>query len=283
MCIGIAPAHKNQLSNYTSWLDKRGISYKILKEGDTLRGCTMLLLCGGPDVDQLSKRDLLEISWLKEAYSKMPVLGICRGLQISNVVLGGTLFEDLSSEKVKHTSNKTAIAGEPQPLLESSYHDIVFEDGKRIRVNSRHHQGIKDLAPGLKPLARCSDDDLLEMVEGDKSLFVQWHPERPDVWGTEAEQIVYDWLHENFKPLSHEDMVTQLDNDFQAALAKAPVELILSYMKKKGFNVVSNDRIRKSILDESFTDTLLEKLILDNPRKLKLVKDKANKLAIKKM
>ena len=281
--IGIAPAHKNQLSNYTSWLDKRAIPYKILKEGDTLRGCTMLLLCGGPDVDQVSKRDLLEISWLKEAYSKMPVLGICRGLQISNVVLGGTLYEDLSSEKVKHTSNKTAIAGEPQPLLESSYHDIIFDDGKRIRVNSRHHQGIKDLAPGLKGLAKCSDDDLLEMVEGDKSLFVQWHPERPDVWGTEAEEIVYEWLKTNFIPLTEDAIKATLEADFQAALAKAPVELILDYMKKKGFTVVSNDRIRKSILNESFTDQLLDKLIADNPRKFKKVRDKESKIAIKKL
>ena len=78
--------------------------------------------------------------------------------------------------------------------MESSFHDIVFSNGKRIKVNSRHHQGIKDLAPGLEPVARCTEDGLLEMVKGQNCLFVQWHPERPDVWGTEAEQVVFDWL-----------------------------------------------------------------------------------------
>ena len=121
----------------------------------------MLVLCGGPDVGTSPKRDSLETVWLREAYGKIPVLGICRGLQIANVVLGGTLYQDLSSEKVKHTSNSKEIAGEPKPLLESSWHDIVFEDGRRVRVNSRHHQGIKELAPSLHPVARCADDGLL--------------------------------------------------------------------------------------------------------------------------
>jgi len=168
--IGIAPAHKNQLGNYTSWLSKRGFSYKVLKQGETLEGCKALLLCGGPDVGAQPERDQQETMWFKEAYSKIPVLGICRGLQISNVLLGGTLHEDLSSEKVTHTSNKVAIAGEPIPILESSWHNVNFEDGRVIKVNSRHHQGIKDLAEGLKPIAVCSDDELFEMVSGDKYL-----------------------------------------------------------------------------------------------------------------
>lgn len=280
--IGIAPAHRNQLGNYTSWLEKRGIPYRVLNEGDTLKGCTMLLLCGGADVDLVSKRDVLEIEWLKEAYSKMPVLGICRGLQLSNVFLGGTLHKDLSEEKIKHTPNKIEIAGEPV-VSTSSYHDILFEDGRRIKVNSRHHQGIKELAPGLHPIAKCADDELLEMVEGDKSLFVQWHPESPDVWGTDAEKVVFEWVEKNFTPSSKEEIQAVLENDFQDALSKSPVESILKYLRKKGFTVVSNDRIRKSILNDSFTDPLLQKLVEDNPKKIKTVRDKFGKLAIKKI
>jgi GMP synthase-like glutamine amidotransferase len=262
--VGIAPSHRNQLGNYTSWLAKRGIPYKVLVKGETLVGCDLLLLCGGPDVGQNVERDQLEKAWFKEAYGKIPVLGICRGFQISNVILGGTLYHDLSEEKVKHTSNKLEIAGEPQPLMESSWHDVIFEDGKRIKVNSRHHQGIKTLAPGLTPIAFCADDDLLEMVTGDKSLFVQWHPERPDVWGTEAEEVVYEWL-KNYttrsKPLE-------------------PLDQIFNYLKSKNFTVVSNDRIRKSI-DESFTDEFINSLVNSNPGKIKIVKDKMGRRAVK--
>lgn len=259
--IGVAPSHKNQLGNYASWLSKRGFPYKLLSKGETLIGCNALLLCGGPDVGQNKERDEAEIAWFKQAYGRIPVLGICRGLQISNVILGGTLYEDLPSDKVRHTSNKIEIAGEPTPLLESSWHDILLEDGKRIRVNSRHHQGIKDLAPGLKPCATCTDDELLEMVSGDKALFVQWHPERPDVWGTEAEEIVFRWL---------KDQVRTVD----------PLQQIFMYLKQKNFTVVSNDRIRKSI-NESFSDDFINSLILQNPSRIKSVKDKFGKTAIK--
>jgi putative glutamine amidotransferase len=132
--------------------------------------------------------------WTREALGKIPVLGICRGLQLVNVVLGGTLHDDLPSDPIKHTSNKKEVAGEPKPLMESSFHDIYFEDGTVLRVNSRHHQGIKDLAEGLRVLASCKEDSLPEMVEGENLLMVQWHPEREDVWGTRAEEIVYEWI-----------------------------------------------------------------------------------------
>jgi putative glutamine amidotransferase len=195
--IGLAASHENQMVNYTNWLTKRGLPFKILRRGDSVEGIKLLILCGGPDVGQDTERDETERLWFEQCYSKIPVLGICRGLQISNVILGGTLHEDLSCEKVKHTYNKKEVENEPNPIFESSYHDIVFNDGKIIKVNSRHHQGIKDLAPGLVPVAFCSEDNLMEMVSGDKSLFVQWHPERPDVWGTEAEEIVFNWLKSN--------------------------------------------------------------------------------------
>lgn len=192
--IGIAPAHENQMINYTSWLNKRGLTYKILNENDSLDDVTLLLLCGGPDIGLLPNRDKIETKWFNEAYGKIHVIGICRGLQLANVVLGGTLHEDLSNEKIRHTSNKVQIADEPQPTLESSWHDVfLINEQKSITVNSRHHQGIDILAHGLSVVAMC-DDDLIEMVEGDKSLFVQWHPERPEVWNTDAELIVFKWI-----------------------------------------------------------------------------------------
>jgi GMP synthase-like glutamine amidotransferase len=259
--IGVAPSHRNQLANYTSWLAKRGFPYKLLSKGESLVGCTALLLCGGPDVGQNRERDEAEINWFRQAYGRIPVLGICRGLQISNVIMGGTLHEDLPSDKVRHATNKVEIAGEPQPLMESSWHDILLEDGKRIKVNSRHHQGIKDLAPGLRPCGTCVDDELLEMVAGDRALFVQWHPERPDVWGTEAEEIVFNWLKEQVRTVD-------------------PLQQIFIYLKQKNFTVVSNDRIRKSI-NESFSDDFINSLVSQNPSRIKSVKDKFGRTAIK--
>lgn len=266
--IGIAPSHPNQLGNYTSWLSKRGFAYKVLSPGESLKGCTMLLLCGGPDVGTSPVRDEAEIKWFKEAYTQMPVLGVCRGLQISNVILGGTLYDNLDETKIKHTTNRVEIAGDPNPLLESSWHDIVFEDGRRFKVNSRHHQGIDRLAEGLRVVAKCSEDEVLEMVEGDKSLFVQWHPERDDVWGTEAEEVVYEWLKANYR---ESDLKPPVDN---------PIKKIGAYAKSKGFTVVSNERIRKSV-DSSYTDEFLYKLIQENRFELKRVTDKQGRIAVK--
>ena len=259
--IAIAPSHKNQLTNYTSWLTKRNLPFVVLKDGDSLASCSMLLLCGGPDVGSVPERDEREIRWFNESYGKIPVLGICRGLQISNVILGGSLHEDLSSERVMHTSSVNEISGEPAKTLESSWHDVVI-NGKKIRVNSRHHQGISVLAPGLKPIALCEEDDLVEMAEGDKALFVQWHPEREEVWGTEAEQVVYDWIMAH-----HHNKDTVINK-------------IRSYADTKGFTVISYDRIRKSI-DSTLDDSSIDLLIESNRHLAKRVKDKHGRKAIK--
>lgn len=262
--IAIAPSHRNQLSNYTSWLAKRGFEYKILRPGDNLDKFKLLLLCGGPDVGSNPERDDQESKWFNQAYGKIPILGICRGLQISNVLLGGTLHEDLPEDKIKHTSNKKAIAGEPHALLESSWHNVKFNDGKIVKVNSRHHQGIKDLAPSLKTIAVCAEDNVIEMVSGEKSLFVQWHPERSDVWGTDAEKVVFDWLKTQVEPKE----------------ALSPIDQIFNYMRSKNFTVVSVDRVRKSI-NESYNEEFLKKLVSNNSSVIKFVKDKHGRKAVK--
>jgi GMP synthase-like glutamine amidotransferase len=269
--IGIAPSHRNQLGNYTSWMEKRGLPYKLLKPNESLEGCSMLLLCGGPDIGTSPERDEQEARWFKEAYGKIHILGICRGLQLSNVMLGGTLHSDLNEDAVKHTPNKVEIAGEPQPLMESSWHDIEFEDGRRFKVNSRHHQGICEMAPGLKSIAVCTDDKLVEMAEGDKALFVQWHPERPDVWGTEAESVIYEWIAE------------RIDTSVKTSPApKNPVQMILEYMTEKGFTVISNERVRKSI-DPSLDDRAISKLLIENSTRIRKSKDKHGRIAIRRI
>ena len=253
--IALAPAHRNQLSNYTSWLEKRGFSYRILKAGESLRDYKMLILCGGPDVGTQPERDSAEMNWLSEAYGKIPVLGICRGMQITNVFLGGTLHRDLGEQPISHTVDKKQISGEPQPVLESKWHEVLIGE-QRITVNSRHHQGVKDLAEGMKPLAVC-EDGLVEMMEGQKSLFVQWHPERPEVWGTPAEEVVYEWIDAHYEKTDS-------------------VKLILDYMKEKGFTVLSVERVKK--IDPSID---VEKFLNENSRTFKRTVDKKGRYSIK--
>lgn len=266
--IALAPSHKAQLRNYTSWLEKLKLPYYLLSTGDVIdERFSMLILCGGPDVGKKGEelRDSNDIGWFKQAYGKIPVLGICRGLQLANVVLGGILHEDLPNVPIKHSTNKRQVAGEPTRLVESSFHDIIYE-GKKIKVNSRHHQGIKVIAEGLNVLAKCEDDGLIEMVSGNNSLFVQWHPEREDVWGTEAEQIVSNWVKDRVKP----------GIDFH----KTALMNLGRYYDDKGFSVVSEYRIAKNI-NENYTSSFLSQIALKFPENVKKVTDRKGRKAIK--
>jgi putative glutamine amidotransferase len=126
-------------------------------------------------------RDAAELALIAAARQRgMPILAICRGIQILNVALGGTLYQDLDSERpglVPHAG-------------ETSHHAVRVETGSLLErtlgtrsttVNSRHHQAIRDLAPGLKAVA-WADDGVIEGAEPtDPSapwmVAVQWHPE----------------------------------------------------------------------------------------------------------
>ena len=130
-------------------------------------------------------RDALEFSLLLKAIEAgKPFLGICRGLQVINVTLGGSLFTDIPSQRpggVVHRQEKSALPGaiahkvsvEPESRLAG----ILGNDD--LSVNSRHHQCIKELASGLKASA-FAPDGVIEAVELEEHPFgvaVQWHPE----------------------------------------------------------------------------------------------------------
>jgi len=160
-----------------------------------LRGCDGLLLTGGVDVDPslygefphlmtqaaVPERDELELTLLREALAQdLPVLAICRGHQLLNVCLGGSLLQHI--EGPVHVIQEGNV---------SSWHEVVVETGTRLHdalgidrtiVNSRHHQGVTPdrLASGLKVTA-MSDDGVVEAFEGMAQRWlvgVQWHPER---------------------------------------------------------------------------------------------------------
>jgi len=141
-----------------------------------------------------SDRDAIELPLLRAAVeADKPLLGICRGLQVMNVALGGTLFTHILDQLPGALQHDQAKGRERSFLA----HPAQVEAGTRladilgaaqVQVNSLHHQGIKDLAPGLIPAA-YAPDGLIEGIElpGHRfALAVQWHPE----WLTEHEEMM---------------------------------------------------------------------------------------------
>jgi gamma-glutamyl-gamma-aminobutyrate hydrolase PuuD len=129
-------------------------------------------------------KDEIEIRLIRQALrKKLPILGVCRGSQLLNVVCGGTLYGDVLKEKksrLKHIdfghydTYRHPISIIPGSPLQNWY------QRNSVRVNSYHHQGIRDLAPRFEPMAH-TEDGLVEAYYDPKSKFVvglQFHPER---------------------------------------------------------------------------------------------------------
>jgi putative glutamine amidotransferase len=154
-----------------------------------------LLLPGGPDVDPLrygqdldpstepdTESDQIEFALADWALDTgVPILAICRGIQVLNVALGGTLVQDLPEHAPRPDPDQPRPRGEVAHRLRidpsSRLRQIVGAD--EIQVNSMHHQGIDQLASGLVASA-WAPDGLIEGVEGTGSQFVigvQYHPE----------------------------------------------------------------------------------------------------------
>jgi putative glutamine amidotransferase len=172
---------------------------------ETLRGIYERLdgvfIAGGVDVDPASyqaerrelcgrtdrARDRVELLFTRWALEEgKPVLGVCRGMQVINVVAGGTLYQDCTDEHpdaIKH--DYFPNAGYARDYLA---HSVRVAPGTRlhrifgadvVRVNSMHHQGIRELGPGMLASA-FSPDGLIEALEVEDDRFVigvQWHPE----------------------------------------------------------------------------------------------------------
>jgi gamma-glutamyl-gamma-aminobutyrate hydrolase PuuD len=165
---------------------------------ETLDALDGLIFTGGSDLDPAlygeeshpetfgvhRLRDDAELALLRAALDRdLPVLGICRGIQVLNVALGGDLHQHVP-ELVGHDGHKHDPPGE---FVE---HDVAIEPGSRLagvlgeqtRVKSHHHQGIRRLAPGLAAAARA-EDGLVEAIEAPEKRFavgVLWHPEAGD-------------------------------------------------------------------------------------------------------
>lgn len=157
------------------------------------RLCDGIVISGGDDIDPLfygalanqyagdvepAERTAWEIRLIDACRAKnVPILGICYGMQLINVHLGGTLWQDLEAQchTFEHGGNGKVAFHEV-----TTTKDIVgMASGTIMTINSRHHQAIRDLAPGLTVTA-VARDGIVEAIEGDGLLGFQWHPESDD-------------------------------------------------------------------------------------------------------
>lgn len=157
-----------------------------------------LLISGGNDVDPLfygekreaenleitPERDHFEIALVKAAMKRViPILGICRGMQLLNVVFGGSLYQDFTfdSKSLNHTLEGSNVYKKQHPVIieeESRLFQIIHK--KKIMVNTSHHQTVKRLGSGLIAVAWSEADKVIEAIETDDGhylLGIQWHPE----------------------------------------------------------------------------------------------------------
>jgi putative glutamine amidotransferase len=179
-----------------------GVPVVLAPDGDgieeVLAAVHGLVLPGGADLDPAlygetsvhptvyginHDRDHFEIELVRAAVARdLPVLAICRGIQVLNVALGGTLYQDVPDLHPAHVDHNQQV------MPSEAHHEIALEPGSclalaygshRVSTNSFHHQGVRDVAPGLRAVG-WSPDGLVEGLESPAHRFVvgvQWHPE----------------------------------------------------------------------------------------------------------
>ncbi len=169
---------------------------------DVVRAVDGILLCGGGDVDPSiygeaphptyaaaePGRDAYEIELVREALrADVPILAICRGIQVMNVAMGGSLVQDIPSQMngtLAHSLEdpSTHIAHEVWVASDTLLFRLMqekMEDGETLQVNSRHHQAVKRISDGFV-VSATAPDGVVEAIERPASRFclgVQWHPE----------------------------------------------------------------------------------------------------------
>ena len=176
-----------------------------------------LMLTGGGDVDPKlygekphgtfqeaeTGRDAFEIALARTAIAKgIPLLAICRGMQVLNVAMGGTLIQDIPSQitgALQHSmpQPRAGSAHEVWVSKESKLSSLLkdhMEDGETCHVNSRHHQSVKEVAKGFEVTATSPDGviEAMEKPEAPYCIAVQWHPE--NFWRTGEFRELFEGL-----------------------------------------------------------------------------------------
>ena len=207
--VAITSSSERNARRYVAAMESAGSEARVLLPGsgsqlpstDLMRGIGGLLLSGGPDVHPERygqepdpearlklhpELDELEFRVLEYALSvDMPVLAICRGMQVLNVAFGGRLIQDLTG----HRNENTAETNEPATHLiyvaPGAKSAAIIGSAGFFKVNSYHHQGLTEAqrAPRLMSTAYSVDDGLVEGLESPEHSWViglQCHPERHD-------------------------------------------------------------------------------------------------------
>ncbi len=218
----IAIAHNRKMEDYLESVRRAGgepVDVMIGSETPEhlLSRVDGLMLTGGGDVDPAlygdaphdtfeaaeSGRDAYEMALARAAVkSGIPFLAICRGMQVLNVAMGGTLVQDIPSQITGALDHAV-----PQPRFHIAHEVWVskdsrlatlladhMEDGETCHVNSRHHQSVKDVAKGFNVTA-TSPDGVIEAMEKPDEAFcvaVQWHPE--NFWRTGEFRELFEGL-----------------------------------------------------------------------------------------
>ncbi len=212
--IGVTTSNGSSAGRYVASLESRGAQTRVLTPErftsieEAMDGVSGLLLTGGGDVDPAlygealdgsmgiePERDEMEMALFRYAIEEnMPTLGICRGMQLINVAMGGRLIQDLP--------------GHTLPEFQSAVHQVYVSPGSRFgaiigagaiyRTNSRHHQGLKEAqrAPSLMASAYHPEDGIVEALESPEHpwlLGVQCHPEREDEVPKSFRKL-FEWL-----------------------------------------------------------------------------------------
>jgi putative glutamine amidotransferase len=127
-------------------------------------------------------RDTVDELLLQDAYNmRKPLLGICYGLQSLNVYRTGTLVQHIES-KINHEAGRQVSVAHSVEVEPGSRLAEILGESRKLPVNSSHHQSAEVIGDGLRAVAKCAEDDVVEAVEGTAAdhfvLAVQWHPER---------------------------------------------------------------------------------------------------------
>ena len=225
----IGVTHCRKLEDYRQAVLHVGGEVRILEPTisieDALAGIDGLLLTGGEDigpglygeaahpavVDVEPARDEFEIALVQAARaSQLPVLAICRGIQVLNVACGGTLVQDIPSQVPSALEHVLAV---PPHQSYDYAHEIWIEkestlarlmsdrlsDADACEVNSRHHQAVKELAAGFQ-ISATAPDGIIEAIEDPAVRFclgVQWHPE--NFWRTGEFRAIFEGFLEAAK------------------------------------------------------------------------------------
>jgi len=210
--VSIAPPVGNtEIGYYLNWLGEEGdLGVKFLSEkDDEIVGA--LVLCGGADIGNNEHRDRFETSLISQALEKgLPILGVCRGMQLLNHYFGGEVTSLHPFVAETHASTPDYEFDEEHTPHVSHYH--LVEDITTMhtfQVNSRHHQYCSRVAPNFKVTHYSITDNIPmdepipeAMIDQERNILgVQWHPERREDWhnGGLNEAIWFPLLWLQFK------------------------------------------------------------------------------------